>query len=369
MNFNPDPETIIKIANILYYQYTGKPLSAVQKVLVNGLAQDLSYAQMSQTSNYSVGYLCKDTGTKFYSTFSKIVKEKVTKRNFRDMVLKLWHEYTQDIFNQNRNQLEHLPPNNFVNVLIAWRVLNNEIYVERSPIENTCYQTISQPGACLWIKAAYKMGKTSLVKQIFQFIDSSTRGICLDFGLVDGEIIQDKSKLLRLISTVVFQHLNSEDEVQDGWDRDLIEINDNNDCTSYFENHILAKIEDELILALENIDELFDYPEVTEFLTLLSSWHQKGQDNSHWSKLKLIVTQSTEEKIPQNIDRSLLDIGTPILLEGFNFQHAKQLADLYQLDWEEREISRLINKVKGNPYLLNIEMQQAKNTNILRFSI
>ena len=52
------------------------------------------------------------------------------------------------------------------------------------------------------------------------------------------------------------------------------------------------------------------------------------------------------------------------MLEGFKFEQVKTLAKFYQLDWDDFEISRLMDEVGGNPYLLRLAMYQTKTQNI-----
>ena len=95
----------------------------------------------------------------------------------------------------------------------------------------------------------------------------------------------------------------------------------------------------------------------------MCDWHQKGKANYHWSRLKLITTYSTKASLPINVNCFFCNIGTPILLEELDFQQVKALASSYQLDWNDWEISRLMNEVGGNPYLVRLAMYQAKTNN------
>ena len=140
-----------------------------------------------------------------------------------------------------------------------------------------------------------------------------------------------------------------------------------NNCTFYFEEYILTEINSDIVLALDNIDRLFVCQETTvSFLSLLCSWHEKGKTDHYWSKLKLILAHSTNTSIALDSSRSPLNAGVPILLKEFDRQQVKILANLYQLNWDEFEISRLMNEVGGHPYLVRLAMYQIKTQNTLK---
>lgn len=115
------------------------------------------------------------------------------------------------------------------------------------------------------------------------------------------------------------------------------------------EEYILTQIDSDIILALDNIDRLFTYPKVVEdFFGLLRSWHER-KIYHYWSRLKLVLAHSTEIYAPLNINQSPFNVGVPILLEEFNRQQVKTLANLYQLDWHEFDLDTLMNEVGGHP--------------------
>lgn len=209
------------------------------------------------------------------------------------------------------------------------------------------------------------MGKTSLVEQILD--RGSLHGkktVYLDFSSIDRKIIHDIDALLRWLSLMVSFQLNLENTVQHYYYRNsVLDLNDN--CTVYFEKYILNEIKSDIVLALDNIDRLFVNKETTEvFLKLLSDWHQKGQVKGPWSKLKLILTQSTNASISSDISGSLFSKITPIVLKEFNLDQVKTLANFYELDWDDFTICRLVDEIGGHPYFVRLAMYQTRMENI-----
>ena len=84
-------------------------------------------------------------------------------------------------------------------------------------------------------------------------------------------------------------------------------------CKDYFEKYILPQIDSPLILGLDEIDRVFQYPDIAEdFLGLLRAWHEESKRRDIWKKFRLIVVHSTEVYIPMNINQSPFNVGLPV---------------------------------------------------------
>ena len=356
-------KTALQAANILMFLYTGKYLSDLETIVLHGAWNNYTYEQIAEAKGYTTSYLCRDIGCKLWENLSIALKVRVSKTNFKAALKREWQKYTQAILSQSRNQLAKLLTTENITLFEGLLALSSTVYLERSPIENICYETIGQPGSLIRIEGAKWMGKTSLVERILEQGNlHAQRTVYLDFSTVERKIIQDIDALLRWLCIIISFQLNLED-IQDYYQKSV--LNCNNNCTIYFEKYILNETQSDIVLALDNIDYLFFYKETTEnFRKLLSDWHQKGQVKGLWSKLKLILTQSTNASISSNISRSLFSKGTSIVLKKFSFDQIKILANFYKLEWDDFTICRLLNEVGGNPYLVRLAMYQASIKNI-----
>ena len=242
--------------------------------------------------------------------------------------------------------------------------LDSTLYLERSPIESICYEEILKPGSLIRIEGAKWMGKTSLVNRILEQGNlQAQKTVYLDFDTVEWEIIQDLNKLLLWLSTITSHQLDLKNRIQNYWSKSTSSCNDN--CTAYFENYILTRVKSGIVLALDNIDRLFYSPEIAEaLLGMLCDWHEKAKDNNCFSNLKIVTTQSTRVNISFGTNRFFFNTVTPILLEEFDFNRVRILANFYQLDWNDWETLQLFNQVGGNPYLIRLAMYQAKLKNL-----
>lgn len=143
------------------------------------------------------------------------------------------------------------------------------------------------------------MGKTSLLTRI---IDKSHRqGDCtaiLDFQLAAQQIFVNSDKFLRWFCGSVTLALNIPNQINKYWD--LAEIMGSSiACKAYFEEYLLPAINQPLTLGLDEVDRVFEYPEIyQDFFGLLRALHEEGKRREIWKKLRLVIVHSTEVYVP-----------------------------------------------------------------------
>jgi hypothetical protein len=233
--------------------------------------------------------------------------------------------------------------------------LDSAFYVERSPIEEECYRNIQQPGALIRIKAPRLMGKTSLITRILDYaIKLGYKAVPLNFQSAEKAICQDLDKFLRWFCMNVGFEMKLPNHTADSWD-DM--FGSKVSAKIYFEQHILAKIEQPLVLGLDDVDHLFLYPELAdEFFGLLRSWYEEAKNRDIWKKLRLVVAHSTEVYVPLNVNKSPFNVGLSIELRPFTEKQVENLAKKHHLNWTEQEIKQLISLVGGQPYLIRLAL-------------
>lgn len=358
-------ETALQAADALIFLHTGEHLSDVETLVLRGAWMNYTYNEIAEAKGYTSSYLGRDVGHKLWNNLATALKVEVSKTNFKTALKREWYRYNQTILYPSSNQLAKLFTTDNIPLFKGIVALNSTTYIKRYPLEQICCETILQPGALIQIEGAKWMGKTSLIEHLFKQEElRSHKKVYLDFNSIDGEIIRDSGKLLRWLSMTVSVQLNLEKKLTYYYDKNT--INHSNKCTDYFTDCILGEIKNGVILALDNIDCLFYHQKVSEeFLKLLHVWHEKAKKDCHWSKLKLIITQSTNASNFSNINYLLLKLGTPILLKEFNLEQIKTLANFYDLDWNDFTIRQLTNEVGGHPYYLRLAMHQAKTQKLL----
>jgi hypothetical protein len=246
--------------------------------------------------------------------------------------------------------------------------LASAFYVERVPCENQCYSAISQPGALIRIKAPRQMGKTSLMARLLYHAEEklSYRTVPLSFQLADTEIFTDLNQLLRWFCAIISRKLGLASQLDKFWS-DTYGSKDN--CTIYFEEYLLPAADNALVLGLDEVDRIFQYPKIADdFFGLLRAWFEEAGygsgDSNLWGKLRLVVVHSTEVYIPLNVNQSPFNVGLPIELPEFNFEQVQNLIARHNLNWQTNKIEQLMALVGGHPYLIRLALYRISQKEI-----
>ncbi|MCG6137457.1 MAG: AAA-like domain-containing protein [Nostoc sp. LLA-1] len=242
--------------------------------------------------------------------------------------------------------------------------LNSPFYIKRSPMEERCYEHIQKPSSLIRIKAPRQMGKTSLLARIID--KSQSQGDCaviLDFQLATQQIFVNSDKFLRWFCASVSLALNIPNQVNDYWDLAEI-VGSSMACKAYFEEYLLPTINRPLTLGLDEVDKVFEYPEIyRDFFGLLRALHEEGKRREIWQKLRLIIVHSTEVYVPLDINQSPFNVGLSVELHEFNYQQILELLQRHQLNWNETEVEQLIMLVGGHPFLVCLTLYHIANMN------
>lgn len=349
-------EPLFEIVNHQLSQTQDDSLNPTEIIVLRGILQDLTYNEIAQQEGYSPGYLTNVVAPELYRKLSNLVGETVTKKRCRQILESYTLERTEARFPEpeatdltceiNPGQLPCYPSGAVP--------VNSPFYIERTPLEEQVYEEIDKPGALIRIKAPREMGKTSLMLRILDHANrQGYQAICLNLEQIDRAILGDLNRFLRFLCANAAHQLNLEPKLDDYWDED---IGSKVSCSLYFRSYLLEKIDSPLILALDELHWIFEYPQVAqEVLPLLRSWYEEAKRLPIWQKLRSIVVHSTEIYIPLQLHQSPFNVGLPVQLESFNLEQVQQLAKRYGLDWSEnQEAEQLRGLVGGHPALLQI---------------
>jgi serine/threonine-protein kinase len=237
--------------------------------------------------------------------------------------------------------------------------LASAFYIDRIPYEPQCYREITHPGALIRIKAPRQMGKTSLMARIlYQAREQGYRTVPLSFQHADKDAFTNLDRLLRWFCSRISRKLHLPDRVDEFW-TDTYGSKDN--CTAYFEDCLLPETDSPLVLGLDEVDRVFQYPTIADdFFGLLRAWYEEAGygdgDSDRWEKLRLVVVHSTEVYVPLNVNQSPFNVGLPIELSEFSREQVTDLAHRHGLNWHSNLIEQLMAIVGGHPYLVRVAL-------------
>lgn len=229
--------------------------------------------------------------------------------------------------------------------------LNSSFYQERSPIESRCYRAIKEPGALIRIKAPKQMGKTSLLKRIrAEAKKNNYSTVYLNFSLIETNKFASKNDFLRSFYAYVINQLPTAPPLTE-WDQDTPNMVN---CTRLFQS-LLKQLDGVLVLALDEVDKLFEYPEIYKnFFPMLRNWNENANESETWEKLRLLVAHSTEDYGRLDINQSPFNVGLPIKLDEFTKEQVQSLAVRHGLD--SKNILPIMSLVGGHPYLVRLAL-------------
>jgi hypothetical protein len=234
--------------------------------------------------------------------------------------------------------------------------LGSPFYLERLPLEEQIKQEIKKPGALVRIKAPKEMGKTSLLLRIIDFAkQQGYRTVSLNLEQVDQAILNDLNQFLRWLCANAARQLQLKPQLDEYWDEDL---GSKISCTAYIQDYLLETITSPLVLAFDEVNQIFEHPQVAkDFLPLLRSWYEEAKTLPIWQKLRLIVVHSTEIYVPLQLNQSPFNVGLPVQLNHFSLEEVQQLAQRYGLVCKDQEkAQKLMDLVGGHPALVQIAL-------------
>jgi len=330
-----------------------KDLHPVQEILLRQVWEGKTYTSIASASHYGEHYL-RNIASGLWQSLSEILQKPISKSNFRSSLesRSLTVEEQELIEEFTRSQCLVTPleyPGSPV-------PLGSPFYIPHPLIQKLAYQEIAKPGSVLRIKAPRKMGKSSLLLRIIDRANSlGYRTVSLDFQQAEEAVLDKFDKFLRWFCANISRHLELPPLLDDYWDEDM---GSKVSCTIYLQQYILTEINSPLVLALNEVNRIFEYPKIArEFLPLLRSWHEEAKRTETLGKLRLIVLHSTEIYIPLKLTESPFNVGLPLQLPYFTEEQILALAQRYGLDWKDSpDAERLMAMVGGHPYLVRLAL-------------
>lgn len=125
-----------------------------------------------------------------------------------------------------------------------------------------------------------------------------------------------------------------------------------------FEQHVLSRPLDRLLLVIEEGDALHGSKVETDFFTLLRAM---AEDKSEpYKLLRLLVTVGAEAGLLETTNHSaFFGLSPPIVLDGFTVTQLRAAAALYGLDPEDPGIESLHRLTGGNPHYARLAIYEA----------
>lgn len=342
-------------------------LSYVQEVVFRQSWEGQLYPEIAKSVGYHPEYI-RDVGAQLWRSLSDSIGQKVTKKNVRFVLNQVSNGSAQSEIPSVRLEDVHSPVADLLSTeattaQIAFPsvglAVQSAFYMTRPPAEEQAFGELNRPGGLLRIKAPSNTGKTSLLLRALAYArGQGARTVLINIQEADTAILDDLGRFLRWFCRNVAQQLGIENKLDDFWDD---EIGHKVSCKIYFREYLLSKLPGPVVLALDEVDQLFDQPElVQEFLPMLRAWHEEAMELKVWQKLRMVLSYSTEVYVPLKISQSPFNIGLSIQLPDLTLEQVKMLASRYDLPAEKgvdaERLGALYTLVDGHPYLIQLAL-------------
>ncbi|MEM1367490.1 MAG: AAA-like domain-containing protein [Cyanobacteria bacterium P01_H01_bin.15] len=341
-------------------------LSNVETAILDAVWREKTYSQVAEEYNYSQHYLANVAAPLLWSRLKELTALPITKRNCRRLLDEFYSQQTSDQSGDlNLPALPELKSASNVEPTVLLADVptyptgalsqDSSYYITRSFLEEQVCSEISKPGSLVRIKGPRDVGKSSLVLRVLDFAQSQNfRTVTLNLEQVDQEILCDRTKFLRWLCAAVSIALNIEPKLDDYWDED---VGSKVSCTLYFRGYLLPKLDQPLVLALDEVNELFEHEAVAkEVLPLLRSWYEEARRVEIWQKFRLIAIHSTEIYVTLDLNQSPFNVGLPVILQPFSLVEMRELAQRYHLTWSNTDpiAEQLQGLLDGHPGLVHL---------------
>jgi len=345
----------------ILFQSTQKYLNDVEIAVFKGCWEGKKYEDIAIALNLSSKYIQNDLGAKLWHKLTEALGYQVSKSNFRQSLLREREKRKSVLRTISVNQLEspHYPV-----------PLDSHFYIERygneslgRTLESLCYEVIKQPAALIRIKAPRQMGKTSLLDRILaQAHNYNYQIVRLNFQDVDKIKFESLNTFLYWFCVYVNRELNFAECIDDFWREST--IGSKISCKSFFQGYLFKQIDTPLVLACDELDVLFGYPEIAQgFLGLLRSCIEEANNRDIWKQLRLVLVYCTENYGLLDINHSPFNVGQSIELTEFTPAQVEELVRRHQLNLVDDLVSQLMAIAGGHPYLIRLLLYHLAQSN------
>ncbi len=229
--------------------------------------------------------------------------------------------------------------------------LHSSLYISRPADEQFC-NAIARRDSIVLVKGARQVGKTSLLArglEAARMLDAKV--LLIDFQQFGPPAFETCDTLLQAMAELIAYQIELPSRPNENWDDHLY-------ATSNFERflrrEVLARDESYFVLAIDEIDRIFNHKYAGEIFSLLRSWHNARALNptGPWSRLTIAIAYATEAHLfISDLNQSPFNVGTRLMLDDFTCEQLAQLNDRYGGPLSDDEIRCLHHLVGGHPYL------------------
>ncbi|KST67515.1 AAA-like domain-containing protein [Mastigocoleus testarum] len=227
---------------------------------------------------------------------------------------------------------------------------SSAFYVKR-PTDAIAQRIIQRRGVTITIKGPRQVGKSSLlIRTIDAAVQAGKRVAFLDFQLFDKVALDNPEVFFRRFCFWLADALEIDDKVDEYWNSAL---GNSRCCTRYLGRYVLKELDQPLVLAMDEVDKVFDSDFRSDFFGMLRSWHNSRATKQIWKNLDLVLVTSTEPyQLINDLNQSPFNVGEVMELADFTSEQVAELNQRHGLPLNSNQEKQLMMLLDGHPYLV-----------------
>jgi hypothetical protein len=227
--------------------------------------------------------------------------------------------------------------------------LESRFYVVREQVDAIALDTIQRQGVTITIKGPRQMGKSSLlIRTMATAREVGKRVAFLDFQLFNRAALTNVDLFFQQFCAWLTDELELDDRVAEFWSSPL---GNSQRCTRYLQRYVLKELGCPLVLAMDEVESVFDTDFRSDFFSMLRSWHNNRATTPIWKQLDLALVTSTEPyQLIENLNQSPFNVGQVIELSDFSAGQVADLVERHGLPLGGAD--GLLEWLGGHPYLV-----------------
>src|SRR5215813_9371076 len=207
--------------------------------------------------------------------------------------------------------------------------LHSILYISRSSDDEFCH-AIARHDSIVLVKGARQVGKTSLLARGLEAARMvGAQVLLIDFQHFGPGAFESAAKLLLAMAELIAYQIELPSAPHESWS-DLLSPSSN--FERFVRRKVLADEETYFVLALDEVDRLFNHDYASEIFGLFRSWHNlRALDpNGPWGRLTIAIAYATEAHLfISDLNQSPFNVGTRLTLEDFTVEQLRELNDRY----------------------------------------
>ena len=234
--------------------------------------------------------------------------------------------------------------------------LASRFYIVR-PTDQPAIESMAEAGVTLTIKGPRQVGKSSLLMRVIDAAAAAGKRVAfLDFQLFDRAALASPDLFFRQFCAWLTDTLELDDRIDEFWSPQL---GNSQRCTRYVERYLLKEIDTPLLLAMDEVESMFDADFRSDFFGMLRSWHNSRAARPAWRRLDLALVTSTEPyQLIANLNQSPFNVGQVLTLEDFAPHEVHELNERHGRPLDAAGEAQLNGLLGGHPYLTRRALYQ-----------